>query len=43
MDPFERREGARPYSPMMADGGGAWTETGAEKGSPVAGADEAES
>jgi hypothetical protein len=43
VDPFERREDAWPYSPMMADDGGAWTETDAEKGSPVAGADEAES
>jgi hypothetical protein len=43
MDPFERRESVWPYSLMMSDGGGAWIETGAEKGSPVAGAGEAES
>jgi hypothetical protein len=43
VDPFKRREGARPYSPMMADDSGAWTEIGVEKGSPLAGAGEAES
>jgi hypothetical protein len=43
VDPFERREGVQPYSLMMADGGGTWTETGAEKGSPVAGVGEVES
>jgi hypothetical protein len=43
VDQFERREGTRAYSPMMANGGGAWTEIGVVKGSPVAGASEAES
>jgi hypothetical protein len=42
VDQIERGEGAWPSSPMMADGGGTWTGTGAEEGSPVAGAGEAD-
>jgi hypothetical protein len=40
MGQFGWREGARPYSLMMANYDSAWTETGAEEGSPVDGAGE---
>jgi hypothetical protein len=40
VSPFGRRESARSYSPIMADGGGARAGTKEEELSPVAGAGE---